>query len=287
MKLGIQACTLDKSGYGRWGTDTYKKLKEHRYSCTDFCMAETDTFLYTSPMNEVSEFLKREKKLADESGIEIFQCHGPWRWPPRDFEEADRNERMEKMKRSIAITAELGCKNWVVHPIMPYGTEEAGTENAEKTLELNLSFMSELLETAKKYDVTICLENMPMLNFSLAKPEKISEVVKNINDEHFKICLDTGHVAVFEELSIGDEVRRLGDEVRVLHVHDNILNRDFHFMPFFGNVDWKGFAAALKDIEFKGSFSLETAPPRKTSDNIFEELCRVLAKIAAEITADI
>ena len=58
---------------------------------------------------------------------------------------------------------------------------------------------------------------------SIATPEKILEFVKEINDDHFKICLDTGHVSVFSELSIGNEIRKLGDYIRVLHIHDNMV----------------------------------------------------------------
>lgn len=283
MKLGIQTNLLDKDGYGRWGEDMYKKLKEHGYSCTDYNMSNTDTLLYTASEEEVDAFLLHEKELAEAAGIKINQVHGPWRWPARDFSEEDRAERMEKMKKSIRATSILGCKNWVIHPMMPYGVEEVNTENAQKTWDLNLEFMSELLKTAKEYDVTICFENMPMLDFSLSTPQRILEFVKTINDEHFKICLDTGHVAVFEDLSLGDEVRRLGSEIRVMHVHDNQWCMDLHMMPYFGCIDWEDFAKSLKDIKFDGCFSLETIPSKKLPDDIFESMCKDLAKIAQNI----
>lgn len=124
---------------------------------------------------------------------------------------------------------------------------------------------------------------MPMLGFSLAKPASILNVVEFINDEHFKICLDTGHVSVFSDLSLSDEVRRLGDKIQVLHVHDNKFSRDLHMMPYSGDIDWNDFRKALKDIGFNGSFSLETMPPRKLPTYIFEELSILYAKVAKEI----
>jgi sugar phosphate isomerase/epimerase len=72
-----------------------------------------------------------------------------------------------------------------------------------------------------------------------------------------------------------------------MHVHDNKLNMDLHLMPYFGVVDWKEYANALKDINYCGTFSLETIPSKKLPDDIFEEMCKVLARIAKEITADI
>lgn len=286
MKIGIQTNLLDKDGYGRWKENMYIKLKEHGYSCTDYNMADTESIIYTLPQNESDAFLQREKELARKAGIEISQVHGPWRYPPRDLTVEDRNERMEKMKKSIRATSVLGCKNWVIHPIMPYGENDADTQNAQKTWDMNIKFMSELLKTAKEYGVTICLENMPMRKFSLATPEKILKFVKTINDENFKICLDTGHVSVFDDLNMGDEVRRLGDEIRVLHVHDNKWGADLHLAPYFGIIDWESFANALADIGFNGCFSLETMPAGKLSDNLFEEACRLLQKIASDIICD-
>lgn len=283
MRVGISASSLDKSGYGRYGENTYIKIKEHGYSCTDFNMTDTGAMLYTVSLEEAEEILLHEKALAAQAGIEISQVHGPWRCPPQDATEEDRHERMEKMKKSIYLTSILGCKNWVVHPIMPYGVLEANTEDAPKTWELNVTFMQELLETAKKYDVTICLENMPFRDFSLSKPVVILDLVRTINDDHFKICLDTGHVSVFPELDLAEEVRRLGDEIRALHVHDNKYNMDMHLMPYFGVIHWESFAQALDDIHFTGVFSLETSPSSKLPDALYDEMGRILADIGKHI----
>lgn len=188
------------------------------------------------------------------------------------------------MKKSIRMTSVLGCKNWVIHPIMPYGIEEINTDDAQKTWDMNLVFMRELLKTAKEYDVTICFENMPMIKFSLSKPADILRFVKEINDEKFKICLDTGHVAVYQqEVSLADAVREMGSEIRVLHVHDNKVGWDLHLMPQYGIIDWNEFAKALCDIGFDGVFSLETLPPEKIPYPIYEEMFKIQAKIAADI----
>lgn len=287
MKIGIAPGILDADGYGRWGDDAYRKLIEHGFSAADFDMVHTDSRLYTAPWSVTEGILLRQKELAAEAGVEITQVHGPWRWPPKDDTPENRAERLEKMKKSIAMTAVLGCRNWVIHPIMPFGVNEAGTEVAAKTWDMNLEFMGQLLQTAKFHDVTICFENMPMLDFSLSKPVDILRFVKEMNDEHFKICLDTGHVSVFRELNLAEEVRRLGDEIRVLHVHDNKNSLDLHLFPYQGVIDWPEFAKALKDVGYSGSFSLEVKPSGKLPDDIFGDLCKGLAKTGAYIVRDI
>ncbi len=280
VKIGIEL-NIFNSGYCRYGDQKYIKLKGHGFSCVDFNMANTNTELYTSP--ESDTLLLHEKSLADAAGIKIHQVHGPWRSPPRDTTPEDRAERMDKMKKSIRAAALLGCKNWVVHPLMPFGTDDTVTGNENGTWDINLRFMRELLITAKECGVTICLENMPMTKFSMAKPSAILRFVEEINDDNFKICLDAGHVAMFEGLSLSDEVRRLGNKIQVLHVHDNKCGKDLHMMPYFGTADWKAFARSLKDIGFDGVFSLETSPPQSLPDPLFEKACTLLYDIADEI----
>lgn len=263
------------NSYLRWGKNRYSKLREHGFSCVDFNMADTDVFPYSDSWNEAKSKLSEEKKLADASGIEIYQVHGPWQCPPNDFTKELRNKKLEYIKRSMAATSELDCRNWVIHPIMPYGTDDRGTKGQVGTFELNLEFMSKVLEVAKNYGITVCLENMPFLNFSIAKPKEILDFVKKIDDDSFKICLDTGHVAAFPELKAEEAVLELGNEIRVFHIHDNYPNGDFHLPVYFGTINWKSFSKALHKINYNGCMCLETKLPDNLPDDIYEEFCKI------------
>lgn len=266
--------------YERWGDLRYRKMKEHGYAYIDYNLADTDGPAYSCGERELEALMQKERELVGQAGMEISQVHGPWRWPPRDNTPQERQERMEKMKRSIQATALLGCRNWVIHPVMPYGIEDKGTGHEQETWEINIAFMGELLETAREYGITICLENMPMPDFSIGSPSEILRFVREMDDEQFKICLDTGHVAVYQGLTPAGAMRELGETVRVLHVHDNNGKADLHYMPYFGVIDWPDFSRALKECGFQGVFSLETAPPQKLPDEIYDQMCRTLAGIA-------
>ena len=283
MKIGILASTFHKSGYGRYGEKTYEKIKELGFNASDLNICETDTAIYTAPQNESDEILLREKALADKAGIEIAQIHGPWRYPPRDGTLEERAERFEKMCISIRAASVIGCKYWVIHPLMPFGTGDKNTEHVATTRQINLEFFRELVKVAKKYGVIICLENMPMLNFCISTPAEILNFIEEIDDENLQMCLDVGHVNVFKELNIYEEVKRVGHRLRVLHVHDNSLARDTHQLPTFGSVDWKAFAKALKEINFNGSFSIEATPPTSLPNELFEDASKLLVKIIHNI----
>ena len=281
MKLGLTKGLKD--GFTRWGEAQYEKIRELGFDAVDFQLADTNAAPYTMTEEEAKSCLLAEKAAMDAAGISVAQVHGPWRYPPQEATEEERAERMEKMQRSIRFAAYLGCKYWVVHPIMPFGTEASEREHACETWALNLAFMRRLLETAREYDVTICLENMPFVDFSISTPEKILEMAEEINDEHFQICLDTGHVTLFPGKSPADALRLFGKYVKVLHIHDNWGLSDAHLTPYTGIIDWEDFTKALQEIDFQGVFSLECSPSHKLPDRAYEAMWKGYAEIARAI----
>ena len=266
--IGISFSPFGQS-YARYGENVFATIKSHDYDAVDINIANTDNQWYTFNDAELSAAMEAFSEQARSAEITISQIHGPWRYPPQDATEENRHERLTKMKKSAKIAALLGCKYLVIHPIMPFGTKDVLLGKETETVALNHAFFRQLVPYAKEVGVTICLENMPMVNFSLATPEQILEFVKEFDDENLKVCLDTGHVAVFPQLSIGDEVRRLGDALKVLHIHDNLGDRDAHLYPGRGITHWPSFFEALEQIQFPGFCSLETAPASTLNDNDF------------------
>lgn len=286
MKIGISFNPHGK-GHARFGAGQFKRIKAEGFSAIDFSTMDTEREIYTANEEGLEEILLPIKNAVLAAGLEISQVHGPWRYPPHEATVLDRRERMEKMKRSVTVCRMLGCENWVVHPIMPYGINDIDIGMEKETWALNLEFMSELAEFAETQGVTVCLENMPFPCFSIATPEAILRLVRAVDRESFKACLDTGHVTVFPELSLGDSVRMLGSYLKVMHVHDNMGDRDSHLWPTRGATDWKDFATALKETGFCGVFSLETSADVKLDDVSFEKESVALFEIARSITEGI
>lgn len=280
IKLGIDCGYLNVYGFA----DGLKRMKAQGYECLDYDMADTESGIY---LFDDGSFEKKTAEMRDQingAGIAVNQTHGPWRYPPRDFTEEDRAERLEKMRKSIYATALLGCENIVIHPIMPFG--DNSDPDPRRLWDMNLEFFGRLLKTAEEARVAICLENMPMKALSNSRPEAILRFAKELDSRYFKVCLDTGHCAVFGEQP-GDAVRLLGREyLRVLHIHDNNGRSDQHLMPYLGVIDWEDFAAVLRDIGFDGCASLETfvggsaqdAGRTSAEDKLFRGLCHIAGR---------
>jgi len=261
----------------------YTKMREHGYTMCDFQLANTDDEVYSMNDAELRAYMKVQRDAAESQGIGFSQLHGPWRWPPRDLTPEDRGERLEKMRRCLFMTSLVGCPYMVIHPIMPYGTNDIGSGNEQATWDLNVEFMSALLETAHEYDVSIAIENMPMPNFSMASPEMMLKFVETLGDECMQVCLDTGH-SVICGVQPGDAVRMLGGRLKVLHVHDNNGRSDEHHPPYVCNsIDWEDFGRALREVGFDGTFSYEFDGIAKFRDDVFEDACRMYVKLAKSI----
>ena len=172
----------------------------------------------------------------------------------------------------------------MLHPLMPFGIGDIEKGLQDETWKANVSFMKKLVEIAKKYDVTICLENTPFPDFSIATPQQVLKLVREINDNHVKMCLDTGHVAVFHDLSLGDTIRQMAEEIKVFHIHDNGGKQDEHLYPYEGVIDWQDFSSAVKETGFDGVLSLEIVPKESLPTEEFEQQSRKLAQIAHKLS---
>ena len=261
--------------------ESFTHLRLLGYDCADLqSFVDTETEWFSSEDRE--RRWRQIGEIARECGIGISQTHGPWRFPPRDFTEEDRKERFEKMCIALEGTAAVGAPSMAIHNIMPDGADR--NPDPARFLDLNREFFSRLLEKAKACGTVIALENMPFPALILSTPEQVFDFVKEFDSPYFRICLDTGHAAVFG-LSAGDAVRKIGREhLACLHVHDNDGAHDYHWLPYRGVTDWTDFSRALHEIGFDGTLSLETNVSGKLPASVRGEWEKALAATARALT---
>ncbi len=277
MKIGITSGKI-----AHLGKERYEKIKKFGFDAIDFTMMDTGSPIYTCREEELPSLIEAEKALIVQSGIEISQTHGPWTYPTKDGTEEERAVSLALMHRAVCATALLGCRYMVVHPVFPFGTHEP-TEVADETFAINVAFFRALMPTARAHGVTVCLENMPFHHYALSHPKDILRVIAAVNDPHFAMCLDTGHVGVFPTLDLYEEMLRVKDAVRVFHIHDNDTAHDLHQLPLFGKMDFAPFARAWRELYADATFSFETAPPRTLSPALFEQMLSLMPALAREI----
>ena len=157
---------------------------------------------------------------------------------------------------------------------MPLGFDKDGIEIYKS----NLETAKFLLPYAEAQGLMICIENMPFTAAQFSRVYKMAELVEEVNHPLFKMCLDTGHAAVFGD-GCGDTVRRIGKNLAALHVHDNDGTTDQHLLPYRGVINWEEFLSALGEVGFDGVFSFETAPKRTLPPDELEKARCELANL--------
>ncbi len=267
------------------------RLRRIGFECVDIqCFADTETEWFTCGAAEFARRCTQVRQMAADCGLEISQTHGPWRYPPQDETEADRAERFDKMARSLEDTAAMGAPFMVIHAIMPFGTkrpEKIGDPDGERFLELNREHYARLLERAKACGIGIALENLPFRHLMLSAPQDVLDFVKEFDTPNLRMCVDTGHAAVFG-IGPGEVLRQVGKTyLACLHVHDNDGQGDRHWVPYTGVIDWADFSRALHEIGFEGSVSFETHVRnlvKDVPDELWDEYGRALAATARHLT---
>lgn len=261
-----------------------KKIREHGFNAIDFGgFVHTETPFFAQEEAAFHKELALIREAYEKEGITLFQTHGPWRHPAKDFTPEDRAERLAAMKKSVRGTATLGAKFCVIHSIMPFGTNTE--ENPEEFFRLNREHFLALCEEGEKFGVTVCLENMPFTRLPFAHIRDITAFVRSLGSEHFRVCLDTGHTVFFDNADPkgpAEGIRLAGELLATLHVHDNDGKSDQHNVPGSGILDWSAFSAALRESGYDGSLSLELHTPQG-DDAAFDAECRRAAEVAHAI----
>lgn len=282
MKIGI-----NNKSFAYLGSEEkqYVRIAALGYQAVDHSLSDTDTDRYRSD-DAMKEYALRIRQIAEDTGLEIFQVHGPW--PTDDKTAENRAQTLVHMRRAVYGCHVMGAPYLIIHPQMPYGW--GAEEDPEFAHRLTVDLLKALMPDCERYGVTICLENMPMTAHRISTMDRIAEAVREVDSPFCAICLDTGHTNVFGRDS-GEDVCIAGDLLKTLHIHDNDGHADRHLLPWLGCTDWNSFTDALGKSGFDGVISLETAGARSPSmpDTVLdtaEKLTAETARALARMTAD-
>lgn len=290
MKIAIQTAGPEE----RYGTDAaYRMIAELGFDGVDanidLLVSRADIrekripqALLTESEKEIRSLVRPWGAAAEKYGIDNYQAQAPF---PCFINDPEYNDVILKMiDNSIIAADEIGCRNLIVHPFYLGYNEHL---NPECEWEINIERYSRLIPTAKKYGVTVCLENMFVANRGKIYAACCSDIntacayVDELNriagQRVFGFCLDTGH-ALLCGLDIRDAMVKLGDRISAFHVHDNNGLNDQHLAPYMGVMDWNRFVQGLSEIPFNATMSFETFNVWNVVDNeVAPEIMKFIA----------
>jgi sugar phosphate isomerase/epimerase len=239
-------------------------LAKAGFDCVDMtltAMAKDPDDIFLQP--GADELCRRIRAKAEALGLSFNQCHAPYQMDMKPWLEGERDHILHLLTTAIRLAGILGAKNVVVHPVQCMNYLNSDPEWVKQ---VNVEFYSALIPAAKAAGVTIAIENMwqrHLWNKSIvasvcSSPYELKAYVDACNavEPVFTACLDIGHCLLTGHDPV-NAVRVLGGRLGCLHVHDVDGVNDSHTCPMTMKVDFPAVAAALREIGYKGDFTLE------------------------------
>ena len=263
MKIGLMSSGLDAINLSR--KELSKKLRKIGYDAYDYTIHykwATPNPIFSESRDKWVNHFKEERKIIEGEGMCVAQTHATFR---SDFDPDNIHYFtpmvIDQLKKEIEATAILGSKYIVVHPI----NIAVKWNNKQLDFERNMTEFTKLAPILKEFSVKNGVENMFTWDADSGRncqtgcstTEDMIRYLDGLNDrEAFCNCLDIGHMNI-HQINPADTIRALGDRLELIHAHDNNGNTDQHNPIGMGIIDWNDIASALKEINYKGVFSLE------------------------------
>jgi len=191
------------------------------------------------------------------SGICALSFHAPFA-DAIDISAADPAQRtvaVHELLTACDAAAVLGAQYVVIHP----GPERAGKpapQEWRQRMDTAANSLNEVARHCRDLGLTLLLENMlPHLMFG--HTSDILFLLGAIRETNVGTCLDTGHAFLSRDLRT--VVHKLSGHLRMLHVNDNLGDRDDHLPPGEGAIDWISLIRQLRQWNFHGPLVLELA----------------------------
>lgn len=202
--------------------------------------------------DELPDF-KAMKESADKNGVNIWSLHMPF-YPfeiidPSSINEEIRTYTVEYFKKIIKEASAAGIDKFVIHP----SDEPIDDSIRDKKMEACKKSMYELCEFAKKYNGTICVEDLPRTCLG-RNSEEILDLL-SVHDD-LRVCFDTNHLLTENPV---DFVKKIGNKIATLHVSDYDFVDERHWLPGKGKVNWGELSKALEEVGYNGAWMYEIA----------------------------
>ena len=269
MRLGISCrAVVRKFGYEK----AFRLIKESGFDAVDiglgdYGQADAANDIYRSSDDQFESYFYKIKQLADQCGLIISQTHGRCRTYTPD--PAQQEYALWVSDKDLKATSILGAPACVIHQIAsgrwPDNYLDEGFMHRK-----NKEFFDQLIPLAEDYRTSFSLETFgratvngmrtvdTWADISLLKQQY------DMLDTKFKtLCVDTGHTneaVPFGRPTSGEAIRMLGNDVTLLHLHDNNGTYDQHLPPLMGSpgsVDWPDVFDALDEINYSGVYNFE------------------------------
>ncbi len=184
------------------------------------------------------------------AGVRSVTFHAPFEeiWPGARDEEA-RELAVRRLRQAVSLAQVFRPLGIVVHGGYYGWLYDFG---ADKWFEPALRTFGDVAETAEKAGVDLFLENV----FDEV-PDHLLRLRNALGSKRIGYCFDAGHATLFSALPAHKWVEAYGMDLRELHIHDNLGQRDDHLPVGEGSINFRGVLYATLEAGASPILTLE------------------------------
>jgi len=211
--------------------------------------------------------IKPLQEIAESRNLD-FVVHAPW--AGINIATPDQTVRravMKRLKTSIVLSGQLGCRLWLFHPGSFAGLEHFYPGKAWKQ---NLESVRSLLQVARQKGVKIAIENIPEpFPFLMKNVDDFQRFYEDLDDD-IGMVLDVAHANINNQIQAFLE--QFSKKIVHMHVSDNNGDSDMHLGIGDGNINWTNIAKAIKAADYGNLIMIESTEHVQESINFLQEL---------------
>lgn len=175
-----------------------------------------------------------------------------------------RSAIIHEFRNCYKYVRELGGAEIVMHCGRPHGALHVPLAPHSSVYEksaydrawaLSIQMFRICLDIAAEYGVTVYTENLNSEHLTV-RCDTLVRFVEEIDRKNLEIVFDIGHCH-HTGGDIPAEVLTCGSRLKHLHLHDNFGLLDQHLNVGDGNIDYRSFFSALKQIGYNGLYMME------------------------------
>jgi 2-keto-myo-inositol isomerase len=233
-------------------TEKFLEVAKHSgFDSIEFTMDKIESMLYEGTSADT-------KKQLHEQELDVASINGPENFNLLD--ERAFSEILSRTDRIVEAAREFDCQ--LLIPV-PSPSKDGVTEKTAIT-----QTASALSQMADRYgeETKLGLEFLGMRSCSINNLHAAIETVKRVGKRNVGLVLDSFHMHLSDS-KFSDVTKLNAEQVFLVHVNDaepgdrSELTDANRVYPGEGVIDLKGFASALKNVEYDSYLSLELLRP--------------------------
>ena len=202
---------------------------------------------YCTAWNMDDEFPETDRSVREKlAGIRGSLLHGPYNELfPCAIDRKARALAADRYRQAIALAKGYGCEKVILH-----GGYNPWIYYPVWYVEQSIEFWKEFLR--EDPGVEIVLENV------LETDSKwLLDIVRAVDDERLKLCLDIGHVNAYSNVSVFEWLKNWSPYISHFHIHNNDGTRDQHNGLFEGIIPMLEFLDRAEALCSAATYTLE------------------------------